>query len=224
MLIQSKKYDEKFIWIKVPKTGTRAYSQLFHPNGDEFFVGNKKLYHIHKPFSVLYTQHEKKYSGFTVLRDPRTRFISALKHLADLNQQCDTNNCINHPGKMPLNNMDDLVNFLYDNFERNCIPKNNKDFKEIFGVEFINYYDSFFKTQTFWAYHPKVKYFKYEKIEEFNDWLYNSLGIDVAKLQKVGTIKTNHLEHLNFEDVLFKQVVRHLFYDDYQVFDYQEEI
>lgn len=224
MLVTSKIHNEKFIWIKVPKTGTRAYTKVFHPDGEKLFIGEQEFYHVHKPFSLLYHHHQKKYNGFTVVRNPRTRFISALKHLAEMNYECKEENCVNHPGNLPLHDLDKLITFLYDNFEKNCLPKNNKSFKQIFGVEFTGYHESFFKTQTFWAYHPKLKIFKYENIENFNYWIENTLGYATSKLQRIGEVKINHLAHLDFDDKHFKKVVHHLFYDDYQMFNYQEDV
>lgn len=221
MIISSKINESKWIWIKIPKTGSRAYSKLLVPKGeDEFIQNGKRLFHFHFTFSHLYIHHQKKYTGFTVVRHPVTRFISALNHLADLNFQCVIPNCINHPGKLPLNSIDNLVEFIYDNFHKNCVPKNNKSFKEIFGVDHTAYYDSFFKTQVHWAYHPKMTWFYYENLSEFNTWLSKNLGINTTKIEKIGEIKEKHLEHLDFSNYNFVKMVEYLFYDDYKAYNY----
>lgn len=222
MLLTSKLNGKKWIWAKIPKTGTRAYSKLFFPEGtDEFFrEDGNRYFHLHFAFTYLYNHHQQQHPGFTVVRHPVTRFISALKHLADLNSECIEDKCINHPGNIPWNNIDEMVEFLYDSFERNCIPKNNKSYSEIFGVDFTNYYDSFFRTQVHWVYHPKMKWFYYENLEEYNVWLHETFGFDIKNLERVGEIKKNHLEHLDFTNPKFIQVVEHLFYDDYHAFNY----
>lgn len=221
MIISSKINESKWIWIKIPKTGSRAYSKLLVPDGEDELIQNEnRLFHFHFTFSHLYTHHQKKYTGFTVVRHPVTRFISALNHLADLNFQCVTPNCINHPGKLPLNSIDSLVEFVYDNFHKNCLPKNNASFNEVFGVDFTNFYDSFFKTQTFWAYHPKMKWFFYEELDTFNNWLQATLGVDAKHIERVGEIKKKHLEHLDFNSPKFIKMVEYLFYDDYKIYGY----
>ncbi len=206
MIISSKITDEKWIWVKIPKTGTRAYSQLFYPD-------KESQLHFHHTFHELYIQNQKKYSGFTVVRHPVTRFISALRHLEN----------INHLGNLPCDNIESLVNFLYDNFDENCLPKNNKTLQSIFGLEYINYHESFFKTQVHWAYHPKVVWFKYENLTTFNDWLKTRLGIDSMGIKWVGEVKSTGLRHLNFNDTKFMKVVQYLFLDDYKVYGYSTD-
>lgn len=220
MLVSSSVNNNKWIWVKVPKTGTRAYSLLFHAQGeDEFYKDGFRFFHLHQSFHNLYIHHGKRYSGFTVVRHPKTRFISALKHLADLH--------VSHPQhttNLPFASIDSLVYFLFNNFDKNCIPKDNRTIEEIFGLHFSSYYNSFFKTQTFWAYHPKINIFRYEELDTFNNWIEMQLGFNTKTLQRVGEIKTNHLEHLDFSSPKFDAIVQHLFYDDYRSFNYQEEI
>ena len=221
MIISSKINDSKWIWVKIPKTGTRAYSKLLVPHGgDEIIQDGDRFFHFHKTFNEIYVQHQKQYSGFTVVRHPITRFISALNHLADLNSQCTEIDCVNHPGKMPWDTIDNMANFLVENFHKNCHPKNDKSLGDIFGVEFYNYYASFFKTQTYWAYHPKMKWFRYEELDVFNAWLETELGFDTTKIERVGEIKKKHLTHLDFNTPVFRELVEHLFYDDFQLFNY----
>lgn len=203
MIISSKINNQKWIWVKVPKTGTRAYSKLFYPHDEP------KL-HFHFTFHELYLQHQKQYMGFTVVRNPLTRFISALKHLAEL----DTF------GKLPSDTIENLTNFLYDNFHQNCIPKNDTPLTTIFGIDYINYHESFFKTQVHWAYHPKVHWFKYEDLSVFNRWLNVNLGMDTSKLERIGVTKDNKLSHLDFTDANFIKLAEYLFHDDYKVFNY----
>jgi hypothetical protein len=207
MIISSKITNEKWIWVKIPKTGTRAYSQLFYPD-------NESQLHFHYTFHELHIHHQKKYPGFTVTRHPRTRFVSALKHLSQLNLL----------GKMPCDTIENLVDFLFNNFHENCIPKNSITLQNIFSIDFINYHEAFFKTQVHWAYHPKVTCFKYENLQKFNNWIECHLGYDTTRLEQVGKVQKNHLEHLDFQHLSFQKVVHHLFRDDFVLFEYQENI
>ena len=134
MLLTSKFNDTKWIWIKIPKTGTRSYSKLFFPDEvDKISYENGTHLHRHFAFTYLYDHHQKQYPGFTVVRHPVSRFISALKHLANVNSECTEDSCINHPGNIPWNDINVMVEFFYENFERNCIPKNNKTNKTRFS-------------------------------------------------------------------------------------------
>lgn len=220
MIISSKINDSKLIWVKIPKTGTRAYSKILVSRNGENIESKDYSLHFHVTFEQLYTHHNKNYSGFTIVRHPVTRFISALNHLADINSECSTLDCINHPGKLPLDNIDRLVEFIYDNFHTNCVPRNNLSFKQIFGVDYTAYYDAFFKTQVYWAYHPKMTWFYYENLNKFNMWLQQTFGIDTSKIQKIGNIKKKHLEHLDMNDGKFIKMIEYLFYDDYKVYNY----
>jgi hypothetical protein len=208
MIISSKITNERWIWVKIPKTGTRAYSQLFNPHPESEL-------HFHYTFHSLYNHHKRQYSGFTVTRHPRTRFISALKHLVSLYQdKCG----------VPYNNMKHLVEFFYDNFDRNCVPKQNKTLQEIFQENLTQHHVAFFAPQTFWAYHPKVTWFKYENLQQFNRWIETRLGYDTSKLQQIGKVDKNHLAHLDFQHSSFQKVVHHLFQDDFTLFDYPEDV
>lgn len=206
MIISSKLNDDRWIWVKVPKTGTRAYSQLFYPK-------EKSELHFHFTFHELYEHHQRKHPGFTVVRHPTTRFISALKHMASLNL-----------GGVPYDNMKHLVEFIYDHFDKNCVPKQNKTLEEIFHIDYTKYHESFFKTQTYWGYHPKVIWFRYENLQPFNTWIETTLGYNTSTLTSIGKIPHNPLKHLDFSDVQFQRIVKHLFHDDFHVFNYQEDV
>lgn len=209
MIISSKIRPDKWIWIKIPKTGTRAYADLFHPG---------HLTHFHTPFHELYSKHQYQYSGVTVVRHPVSRFISALKHLASLGML----------GDMPVDCIENIVNFMYDNFERRGIPR--RSFKEIFKVTqadpetSLYFQETFLKQQVYWAYHPKVKWFKYETIADFNFWIEQELGINTSELKRKGAVANNILQHLNFTDNKFHDLVEYLFPDDYVVYNYRREV
>jgi len=205
MIISSKITNEKWIWVKVPKTGTRAYLKMFYPELDSSL-------HFHFTFHTLYDHHQRKHPGFTVIRHPRTRFISALKHLSQLDLL----------GNMPSDTIENLTDFLFTNFDKNCVPKHTLE--NIFSVDYLKYHESFFQTQVYWAYHPKVTWFKYENLQQFNKWIETRLGYDTTKLQQIGKTDKHHLNHLDFQHSAFQKVVQHLFQDDFTLFDYQEDV
>jgi len=229
MIVTSKIDEQKWIWVKVPKTGTRAYFELFQLPKNKVKIkygypvvgatpsvaaaledDENRFLHTHYTFQVLYTLHGRKHPGFTVVRHPFNRFISALNHLIDTGTA----------GKMPYDTIENLTDFLLNNFDKNCMPKNDKSIEQIFDLKYTPYQNSFFQTQTYWAYHPKVQWFKYENIEYFNEWIETTLGFNTQNLKIVGKIKTNHLSHLNVHDEKFKNMIEHLFHADYKIFGY----
>lgn len=76
-----------------------------------------------------------------------------------------------------------------------------------------------FTSQLRFAYHPRVKIFKYENIGEYNTWIENTLGYDTSKLQRLN--KSNYDIPIDTTTTKFKELVEYLFYDDFKVFGYE---
>lgn len=211
MIVTSlKNTDIKYIWIKVPRTASKSYSDLFFANY------NPKTSHFHIPFAQINSKY-KNIPGFAVVRHPVTKFISGLKYITNhlignsLNSDYDV--------KIPLDSIKTLCDFLNNNFEMNCNLLNISLCK-IFNTKDDIIISSFFKTQANYCYHPKVKVFHYENLGEFNYWIEDVLGYDTSNIKKIGSEEKNYLTHLNFKDPYFIKTVEKLFYIDYKVFNY----
>lgn len=219
--------------IRIPKTGTKAYRLLFEEEvkkrcrcrecyGNDISTGiclnyladNDVVKHYHRNYSeskVTWSNYTN-IRFFTVCRNPIARFTSSLKYLVERSYK--------HSYNFPHDSMDNLVEFFYNNFDRNCFPKNEKPISEIFKIEDVSFIGTFFFTQVHWAYNPKVLVFRYENLTEYNTWLEEKFNFDISNLKKVGVAHVNHLEHLDFTSPEFIKLTEHLFHDDFIAYDY----
>lgn len=248
MIVTSKVDGKKYQWIKIPRTGTVAYRFLFFPElQNKVVLHHHTKYGVH---SVCNTCDEKQnLPAFTLIRNPLTRFISSLKYIV-LRQQyselhtdntynvfnrCDicgytiqihndTNKQFNKNITTFLKfweNEDIFYEFLYSNFEKNCNLKSGMTYKDIFNTPDSTFIRSFFEPQMSVCYHPAVKIFKYENINEYNLWIENELGYDTSKLQKINiSEKVNDEIPIDFTSNKFKELVKYLFHDDFKYFGY----
>lgn len=100
MLVESKVDNSKWLWINIPKTAsTLIGNALFNHENSE---GRQDHY--------TYTENVEmhgKYTGFTVVRNPITRFISGLNHVFS---HCSCKMCITFPENPP--NTNQVIKFL----------------------------------------------------------------------------------------------------------------
>jgi hypothetical protein len=252
MVISSKVTEKKYQWIRVPRTATMAYSELFSP----YFGTEVARAHSHSRYNQFYScgecvNHEKmNLDAFTVVRHPVDRFISSIyfmasrresysetnKILKKMNRHCEICNkidqiTINLSKKESPNNFfnfykdeSTFYDFFYDSFDKNCSLKSNLNLFSIFNTSDISLVASFFQTQVYWAYHPKVKIFKYEEISKFNNWIEENLGYDTSQLTHINASRKKELSdviNVDFTTDKFKKLVKHLFYDDFRYFNYE---
>jgi hypothetical protein len=204
----------QWCYVKIPRTGTKAYNSLF----DESFASelkNNKFYPIgHAPYSTLSTTNDSSVKYFAVVRNPVDRFISSLRYMFERRATDRRISFI-----IPNDTIHNMVTFFYENFNRNCQPKGNT-LGEIFNVQSEWFIGSFFKTQKYWASSSEITVFKYENISEFNNWITNNFTYDISKLEALDLIETDPLNHLDFTDPEFIELVEHLFHEDFITFNY----
>ncbi len=121
------------------------------------------------------------------------------------------------------------MNFLNTVLDRNCELKGasissiflDTDVTEVTPIRnFINATASFFKTQAEYAYHPKVKIFHYEKLNEFIEWIDTSLGYDTSKIHRFNASVESTQINVDFNHPEFVKTIENLYYIDYKVFGY----
>lgn len=246
MIIHSNVNAKSYQWIKIPRTGTTSYSRLFSPN--VLFDGIKM--HRHFPYNKFFTCKEcvmdyNKIDAFTMVRHPVSRFKSSINFMAQRhNNSTGTTNVYNEcdvckniflaADETPditkavkfikfYENEKTFYEFMYDNFNKNCEIKPGISMLEIFDTENSGLVNSFFTTQVEWAYHPKVKIFKYETVDEFNNWIETELGYDTGLLTRINISKKEIYDEINidFTTDKFKKLVKHLFHDDFLYFNYE---
>lgn len=244
MIVSSLLNSEKYFWVKVPRTATQAYEKIFFPNRDV----NTFYPHYHLPYRQI-VQYcgtpTPVVGGFTVIRHPLARFISALQYIQqkknnrtellkkiesyekymDICEYCEKETVAEKSSILKridgyefpnfLTDENTFYDFIYDNFDKNCQYKNNVG--DVFGSG--SFVKSFFVTQTYFAYHPKVKTFQYENLSSFNNWISNTLGHDVLNLEKKNSAADVPLS-IDTTTTKFKNLVQYLFHDDFKVFHY----
>jgi len=241
MIVKSLHNEKSYFWVKVPRTGTMSYEQLFFP---ELYSPENSVIHQHVPFFNMHKScgNPKKISGgFSVVRDPIDRFISSVKYLSMKRNLFKPKNKKNYIqicqfcGEVtvfPFKENTDMINFvdflkdektfydfIYSIFDKNCELKPGLNLYDSFQTKHTGLIESIFLTQTRLSYHPKVKIFKYENLSEFNSWIESFLGYDTTKLTQVNSSKEWSI-NIDVTTKKFKDLVRYLYHDDFQVFGY----
>lgn len=208
MLIQSKVSDEKYIWIRIPRTASKTYGKVFFPDGN-YEHRHNNYYH------ETYTHGE--IDAFSVVRHPYTRFVSSVKYMVkqqNLRGKVDRFNFT-----LPCENTEVLCQFVSDNLEKLQDCFSNTAYQEVFKTDDLGFVRLFFIPQHHYAGFPPVKIFKYESLNEFNSWIETTLGYDTSKTE-VFNSSADELGHINFEDPSLIQIVQRLFEEDYKFFGY----
>lgn len=242
MIVNSLVDGKNYFWVKVPRTATHSYEKLFF---SEFTDTKTKLIHLHTPY-YRYKQAQCKnkpevVGGFGVVRNPYERFVSSLRYLrwkhnkpTDIKDEYELLHICEFCGERTLvdkgmffnrNFIDFLQNetifydFIYSSFDKNCMLKSGLVWEETFQAETSSIVFSMFKTQTFFVYHPEVKIFRYENLQEFNTWIENTLRYSTKSINKINSSK--HID-LNIDTTTkkFKELVKYLFHDDFKLFGY----
>jgi hypothetical protein len=208
MLIYSKVSDEKYIWLRIPRTASKTYGRVFFPEGNYEHKHNN-YYH------ETYTYGELP--AFSVVRHPYTRFVSAIKFISK--QQRLNSNHSKFKFVFPYQDIEVLCEFLNENMYKLQNVFSEGVFEEIFKTDDISYIRMFFIPQHHYVGYPPVKIFRYEALDEFNKWIESMLGFDTSKTTKHNS-SADELQHIDFENSKLIKIIERLFYDDYKVFNY----
>lgn len=249
MIVSSLLDGKKYFWVKVPRTATHSYQKLFF---SELLneQSTNMIVHTHASFSRMKSaQCANKPNielAFGLVRHPKSRFISGLRHLqSKLNSQLkemDVHNILSiceFCGEIEIVEKDNSIadfkksrsffnfleneevfyNFIYTHFGKNSKLNLGCIVGEIFQTENPSFVTSMFVTQTEYAYHPQVKTFRYENLSEFNYWIEKTLGYSTNNLEQINS-SNNTSVNIDFTTKKFDDVVRYLFQDDYEMFGY----
>jgi hypothetical protein len=240
MILSSKITNHQYQWIRIPRTGTTSYLNLFNINDLKYPRLN-----VHNQFGKFHVCENCRnllppQRGFSVVRHPKERFISMIYFLVDLKENpeeektrtavCEnckiialTKSRVNTNFFKFYENEKIFYEFFYDNFNKNCELKAGVDYQSIFKTDGNWPGNPFFLTQVHWAYHPRVKIFKYENLTEFNDWIETEFGFNTKLLRRTNVSPREALTkilNINFSDNKFNNLVKYLFYDDFSCFGY----
>lgn len=211
MLIQSLiNSEDKFIWLRVPRTATRAYGQLFFPDGNYRHVHNSYLHEvIHNELGEL--------PAFSVVRNPYTRFKSAIKYMH--NKKIENNATGRFSYNLPIESTDSLATFFTSVVDDLVDTDNNSAWQSAFSITDLSFVRVFFRPQVDFVGFENVNNFKYENLSEFNSWIQTNLGFDTTKVPTSNS-SGDVLTHIDFSDERIKLVVQKLFVEDFEMFDY----
>jgi len=222
MVLTSLLDNKQYFWIKVPRTATQAFSKFF-----TLYVpkepGIPDDIHSHFSYLELKEMYQQQLPAVSVVRHPVSRFKSIIYYLADRHPNTQSS------AKLLWQSTESCVNFLNTVFDRNCELKGasissiflDTDVTEVTPIRnFINATASFFKTQAEYAYHPKVKIFHYEKLNEFIEWIDTSLGYDTSKIHRFNASVESTQINVDFNHPEFVKTIENLYYIDYKVFGY----
>ncbi len=221
MVLKSLVDNQEYFWIKVPRTATQSFNKLFTQyNATE--PGALKGKHYHYSYVELRQMYNKVLPAVSVVRHPLSRFKSIIYYLADRFIDIDSD------VKLLWQSTESCVTFLNSIFDRNCHLKHGS-LPAIFietgisnqdSVDYHGAISAFFKTQVHWVYHPKLKIFHYEKLEEFTDWIDTTLGYDVNKIPKFNTSSYDGKVNVDFNNPEFVKTIENMYYIDYKLFGY----
>ena len=221
MVLTSLIDNQEYFWIKVPRTATQSFNKFFTQyNEPEPDTLDGK--HYHSSYVELREMYKKVLPAVSVVRHPLSRFKSIIYYLADRFMDVDSD--VN----LLWQSTESCVNFLNSTFNTNCHLKHGSlptIFTEtnIRKQDSVNYHgaiSAFFKTQVFWAYHPKLKIFHYERLEEFIDWIDTTLGYNINEIPKLNASSNDGKVNVDFNNPDFVKTIENMYYIDYKLFGY----
>jgi hypothetical protein len=214
--VVSKVTGEKWIWVKVPKTATVAYRAIFFPEIAPHALQTHKTYH-----SLSFPDDGRQ--AFTVVRNPLNRFRSAVAHLlGKSNHFAITFSSTTHL----VDFFTPLVPYLKEHrwyatewTEQHFLCRGSSCPEcKLYYPGFIH---SIFASQVHWAYHPSVRVFRHERIEEFNTFIETELGYDTTCVARANVSRAEGVAHIDFTAPAVIDLVHQLYDVDYMAFGYE---
>lgn len=199
MIVSSLIDNKKYLWIRIPKTATRSYQTLFFGKiQDARHLSYEQCIKVYEPHDDI----------FSVIRHPRQRLRSGIRSII-LHSRSQ------RAFDIPTNNITELCEYFFDRFDKNFVIKNQ--YQELYTGKFLK---DLQQSQTQFLTNANAKIFKYENLQEFNNWVKLTLGYDTENLKTIGKIKLASDQLLDFNDPLFDKLARYLYPDDYTTFGY----
>lgn len=216
--VVSRTTGKKWLWIRIPKTATISYRRIFFPD-----IPRNSL----QTHSSWWDFREDDWDeGFTLVRHPRRRFRSAIGHLAGTHRSHLT---------LQFRDTQDLVEFfqpIVPVFIRDIEDLSPTWVKKVFqphhlsckncGFNVPNFISALFTPQVHWAYNPKIRFFKFEEMDKFNEFIERELGYDTSSLTHDNTSRSD-LSHIDFDHPDVVTIVEQIYGIDFDVFEYGRE-
>jgi hypothetical protein len=219
MIVKSLIDNSDWIWIRIPKTATRAYRGILEVTEDS---------HTHLSYQESIKIYGNVGKAFSVIRNPVDRLKSGIIHDVDeFKNICRT---IPYPEYQNISPNEDIpypnwmldINVLCDVFfealDENCKVKNEEVYKKI--VWEAGMMAEVLKTQASAVNYPEVKVFRYENLDQFNGWIEGTLGRSTKDLKKDGASDYEKYNWLDFTNPRFTELCKMIYKEDYEVYGY----
>lgn len=232
MLVTSTIDNSKWLWINIPKTASTLIRNAILNNVNEM---EGQVHYTYLENVELYGRH----TGFTVVRDPMTRFISGLNHVFS---ECACGKCILLYDRPPKT--EEIIQFLNDivTLSKNI---NNFHYKTYYNGHDLLWMDIVKSLQKYcikskviydpvncvmWSFIlPQYLYldgmevrdyiFRYEDLKACAKFVDNTLGYKV-NLQKRVRNYSYKLNDVDFDSVELKELIYQYYEEDYKQLNY----
>ena len=231
MLITSKIDGKKWLWVNVPKTASTAVMRTFFPSREV----NQQEHQTYKHLTQMYGN----FDAFTTIRNPITRFKSALNHTLNV---CVCGRC--KISDSPVDKID-VIYFLSDmlklksqrsDFFRAVYMNGESDYQmnvaKIMEHRFRQYLVPSgvnclripaYVSQTFILDGPqdKLHIFQYENLQNLSEFIQNKLGYTFNNI-----IYRKYTDKLgvDFLDPTLLDLLHELYREDYDNFNYGKRL
>jgi hypothetical protein len=205
MLVKSLVDGQDWIWIRVPKTATRAYRQVFQMSNDA---------HTHLSYKESIKIYGDVGRAFSVVRNPVDRLKSGITHDIDEFKRIYPHR--QYPSWML--DIELLCDVFFNILGENCTIKNPLAY-HVLSWE-AGMMAEVLKTQSSAVNYPEVKVFRYENLQEFNDWIKNTLGLDASHVEINGASDYGKYNWLDFSNPRFTELCKLIYKEDYEVYGY----
>lgn len=206
MLVKSLVDGQEWIWVRIPKTATRAYRTVFQMAGDEP--------HSHLSYNEAIEKYGNVGKAFSVIRNPVDRLKSGITHDVDEFKKIYPNR--QYPSWML--DIELLCDVFFNILGENCQIRNKQAYYALSWE--AGMMAEVLKTQASAVNHPEVKVFKYENLEEFNKWINNTLGLNASYVEVNGASDYAKYNWLDFSNPRFTELCKLIYKEDYEVYKY----
>lgn len=231
MLVTSKIDRKKWLWVNVPKTASTAVMRTFFPSMEVNEQNHQTYNHLIEMYG--------SFDAFTTVRNPITRFKSALNHTLNV---CTCGQC-----KITDRQVDkiDVIHFLSDmlklksqrkDFFRAVYMNGESDYELNVARSMTKRFSKYITTgsniclrvpayvsQTFILDGPqeKLRIFRYENLQELSGFIKNTLGYDMNN-----TIYRKYPNKLgvDFLDPTLLDLLHELYREDFTNFNYGKRL
>lgn len=205
MLVKSLVDGQDWIWIRVPKTATRAYRPVFQMSNEA---------HTHWSYKQSIELYGNTERAFSVVRNPVDRLKSGITH--DIDEFKKIYPYRQYPSWML--DIELLCDVFFNILGENCTIKNPLAYHALSWE--AGMMAEVLKTQSSAVNYPEVKVFRYENLQEFNDWIKNTLGFDASYVEVNGASDYNRYNWLDFSNPRFTELCKLIYKEDYEVYGY----